>query len=45
MRAEIGGQAYDRYLFETGDVNRVKISGLILGSTAEQSGLMPGDII
>ncbi len=45
LRAEIGEQAYDQYLFQTGESNRVEISALIPGSAAEQSGLMPGDIV
>lgn len=45
LRAEIGEQAYDQYLFQTGESNRVKVTALIQGSAAEQSGLMPGDII
>lgn len=45
LRAEIGEQAYDQYLFRTGESNRMKVTGLIQGSAAEQSGLMPGDVI
>lgn len=45
LRAEIGDESYDRYLYETGETNRVKVSSVIQGSQAEQSGLMVGDII
>lgn len=45
LRAEVGAQAYDRYLFQTGQPNRVKINSIIAGSSAEQTGLMPGDVI
>ena len=45
LRAEIGDQAYDEYLYQTGMSNRVKVASVIQGSAAEQSGLLPGDII
>ncbi len=45
LRAEIGEQAYDRYLYQTGEPNRVNVKSVIQGSAAEQSGLLPGDII
>jgi len=45
LRAEIGDQAYDEYLYQTGMSNRVKVTSVIQGSAAEQSGLLPGDII
>ena len=45
LRAEIGERLYDEYLFQTGEFNRVKVTSVIQGSAAEQSGLLPGDII
>ncbi len=42
---EIGGDAYDRYLYETGQPNRVAVQSVLAGSVGEDSGLMPGDII
>jgi membrane-associated protease RseP (regulator of RpoE activity) len=45
MRKEIGEEVYDRYLFATGEDNRVAIDSIIPGSTAEEAGLQPGDFI
>jgi hypothetical protein len=45
MRDEIGADAYDRYLYETGRNNRVRVESLIPGSAGEASGLEPGDVI
>jgi len=45
LRAELGEEAYDRYLFERGGPNRVAISSIIGGSAAEFAGLAPGDAI
>lgn len=45
LREEIGDDAYDRYLFATGQHNRVKIAAVMLGSSAEQAGLKTGDMI
>jgi hypothetical protein len=45
LRAEIGDESYDRYLYQTGEMNRVRISSVIQGSTGEGAGLQPGDII
>jgi hypothetical protein len=45
MRAELGDEAYDRYLFAAGEENRVQISSVIPGSAADGAGLMPGDLI
>ena len=45
LRTEIGDQAYDQYLYQTGEENRVGIASVIQGSEAEQSGLLPGDIV
>jgi C-terminal processing protease CtpA/Prc len=45
MRDEIGVEAYDRYLFETGQDNRVLVDSVIPGSAGEDSGMLPGDVI
>jgi hypothetical protein len=45
LRDEIGDDAYDRYLFTTGQTNRVKIASVMMGSPAEQAGLKSGDMI
>ena len=45
LRSEIGEQAYDQYLYQTGETNRVNVKSVIQGSVAEQFGLLPGDII
>lgn len=45
MRKEIGEDFYDHYLFATGEDNRVAIDSIIPGSTAEEAGLQPGDLV
>ena len=45
LRAEIGEQAYDEYLYQTGESNCVQVTSVIQGSAAELSGLQPGDIV
>jgi hypothetical protein len=45
LRAEIGEDFYERYLFATGEGNRVAIDSVIPGSAAEEAGLQPGDLI
>lgn len=45
LREEIGDSAWDRYLYLTGEDNRVAISSVIPGSAAEAAGLQPGDLI
>jgi S1-C subfamily serine protease len=45
LREEIGDSAWDRYLFLTGEDNRVSVSSVIPGSAAEVAGLQPGDLI
>lgn len=45
LREEIGDDAYDRLLFESGDPNRVSIASVITGSAAEIAGLEVGDLI
>ena len=45
LRNELGDQAYDQYLFESGQNNRVKVSSVMSGSPAESSGFENNDII
>lgn len=45
LREELGDDAYDRYLFENGDANRVGIASVIPGSAAAAAGIEPGDVI
>ncbi len=45
LRDEIGDDAYDRYLFTTGQDNRVNIASVMQGSAADQAGIKPGDVI
>ena len=45
LREQIGDDAYDRYLYQTGQNNRVKVSSVMMGSPAEQAGMQDGDII
>lgn len=45
LRAEVGDEVYDRYLYAAGDENRVRISSVIPGSAAEDAGLRAGDMI
>ncbi|MGE5153454.1 MAG: PDZ domain-containing protein [Bdellovibrio bacteriovorus] len=45
LREEIGDAAWDRFLYLTGEDNRVGVSSVIPGSAAEAAGLQPGDVI
>lgn len=45
VRDEIGVDSFDRYLFETGQDNRVSVDSIIPGSAGEESGMLPGDVI
>ena len=45
LRDEIGDEAYDRFLYLTGQPNRVVISSIIQDSPAQYAGIEPGDII
>ena len=45
LRDEIGDDYYDRYLFASGQSNRVEIISIIAGSTAENADLLPGDLV
>lgn len=44
-REELGDDAFDRFLYESGDANRVSVESIISGSAAEIAGLAVGDLI
>ena len=45
LRAELGDDVYDQYLFESGENNRVSVDSVMAGSPAETHGMQPGDVI
>lgn len=45
VRDEIDEASYDKYLYYTGQPNRVGVASVLLGSAAEESGLQQGDMI
>jgi hypothetical protein len=45
LREEVGDLVFDRYLYDTGATNRVRVTSVVSGSAGEQSGLLPGDVI
>lgn len=45
LRDEVGDAAFDRFLYETGQPNRVAVSSVLAGSQGELAGILPGDII
>lgn len=45
LRAELGDEAFDRYLYASDRPNRVRVQSLIDGSPAAAAGLRPGDVI
>lgn len=45
ISAELGEDAYDRYLYATGQSNRVNVTSVIRKSPAESSGIEGGDVI
>jgi len=45
LRAELGDERYDEYLYASKQNNRIKIASVMLGSAAEQSGIQKGDIV
>lgn len=45
LRDELGTDVYDRYLFETGEDNRILVDSVIPGSAGDQNGMLPGDVI
>jgi hypothetical protein len=45
LRRELGDAAYDRYLYASGQPNRIAVTSVIQTSPAETAGLRPGDIL
>jgi hypothetical protein len=45
IRDEIGDEAYDHYLFATGQPNRVYVTDVVTNSPAAQAGLQTSDVI
>lgn len=45
IRDEIGDDAYDRYLFASGQSNRIRVVSVMVGSAAETAGMKNGDLI
>ena len=45
FKDELENGAYDRFLYHTGQSNRIAVESVMLGSTAEQSGIKSGDMI
>ena len=45
LRSELGDEAFDYYLYASGQTNRVEVLSVMQNSAAEQTGLQPGDYI
>ncbi len=45
LREELGDAAYDQYLFNLGQANRILVESVIAGSTADLAGMRAGDMI
>ena len=45
LREELGDERYDEYLYTSKQNNRIKIASVMLGSSAEQSGIQKGDVV
>ena len=45
LRQELGDAGYDRFLYESGEPNRVQIASVIGGSEAALAGIEQGDVI
>ena len=45
LKAEIGDDAYDAYLYASGQPNRVEVQGVLAGSAAANAGIEDGDYI
>ena len=45
LRDELGDEAFDQYLYSSGQSNRVKVNSVMSGSPAESIGIQSGDII
>ena len=42
---EVGEETYDRYLFHTGQPNRIAVQSVLMGSAAEGIGIQGGDVV
>ena len=45
LRSEVGDETYDRYLYNTGQNNRVQVSSVMQGSPSELAGIKASDIV
>ncbi|MET0001877.1 MAG: PDZ domain-containing protein [Candidatus Thiodiazotropha lotti] len=45
IRDEFGDDIYDRYLYNNGESNRIRIDSVMMSSAAEQAGFKQGDMI
>ncbi|MCW9014071.1 MAG: PDZ domain-containing protein [Gammaproteobacteria bacterium] len=45
LRDELGDTVYDRYLYATGQNNRIQVASVMQGSPAELAGIQPDDIV
>ena len=45
LRSQVDEDVYDRYLYHTGQPNRVQVQNVIRGSAADQVGIENGDIL
>lgn len=45
VRDEVDEASYDKYLYYTGQANRVGVASVLMGSAAEEGGIQQGDII
>ncbi len=45
IKDEIGEEYFDRYLYHTGQANRVAVESVMMGSAAENVGLQSGDVL
>ncbi len=45
LRSELGEETFDRYLYSSGQNNRMRVNSVLSGSPAETAGLSNGDII
>lgn len=45
LREELGDERYDAYLYNSKQNNRIKVASVMLGSTAEQAGILKNDVV
>lgn len=45
LRDEVGDETYDRFLWASGQTNRIGVESVIAGSAAAEAGIEPGDLI